>query len=49
MTFLRGGGRTAFERSDANYAEDVAVRIAASLDLADLTGVADASGRGEGA
>ncbi|MEU9266860.1 PAS domain-containing protein [Streptomyces sp. NPDC048251] len=49
VTFLRGGGRTAFERSDANYAEDVAVRIAAALDLADLTGAADAAGRGEGA
>lgn len=49
MTFLRGGGRTAFERSDANYAEDVAVRIAAALDLADLTGAADAAGRDEGA
>ncbi|MFE6827046.1 PAS domain-containing protein [Streptomyces sp. NPDC057690] len=49
VTFLRGGGRTAFERSDATYAEDVAVRIAAALDLADLTGAADAAGRGEGA
>ncbi|MFD7934437.1 PAS domain-containing protein [Streptomyces sp. NPDC059755] len=49
VTFLRGGGRTAFERSDANYAEDVAVRIAAALDLADLTGAADAAGRDEGA
>jgi hypothetical protein len=49
VTFLRGGGRTAFERSDAIYAEDVAVRIAAALDLADLTGAADAAGRGEGA
>ncbi|KPI24084.1 putative PAS/PAC sensor protein [Actinobacteria bacterium OV320] len=49
VTFLRGGGRTAFERSDANYAEDVAVRIAAALDLADLTGAADAAARDEGA
>ncbi|MEU6542891.1 PAS domain-containing protein [Streptomyces sp. NPDC046859] len=34
VTFLRGAGRTAFERSDAVYAEDVAVRIASALDLA---------------
>lgn len=34
VTFLRGGGRSAFERSDAVYAEDVAVRIATALDLA---------------
>ncbi|MFE0792459.1 PAS domain-containing protein [Streptomyces mutabilis] len=34
VTFLRGSGRSAFERSDAVYAEDVAVRIAAALDLA---------------
>ncbi|MGW3989677.1 PAS domain-containing protein [Streptomyces sp. NPDC004830] len=38
VTFLRGGGRSAFERADAMYAEDVAVRIAAALDLAELTG-----------
>ncbi|MCX3286691.1 PAS domain-containing protein [Streptomyces sp. NEAU-H22] len=37
VTFLRGAGRSAFERSDAMYAEDVAVRIAASLDLAELS------------
>ncbi|CAM5465997.1 PAS domain-containing protein [Streptomyces purpurascens] len=37
VTFLRGAGRSAFERSDAVYAEDVAVRIAASLDLAGLS------------
>ncbi|MFI5876297.1 PAS domain-containing protein [Streptomyces sp. NPDC051445] len=49
VTFLRGGGRTPFERSDAVYAEDVAVRIATALDLADLTGAADAAGRGDGA
>lgn len=36
VTFLRGGGRTQFERTDAVYAEDVAVRIAAALDLAGL-------------
>ncbi|MFC9063200.1 PAS domain-containing protein [Streptomyces sp. NPDC057074] len=34
VTFLRGAGRSAFERSDAMYAEDVAVRIASALDLA---------------
>ncbi|GHH06892.1 hypothetical protein GCM10018780_40140 [Streptomyces lanatus] len=38
VTFLRGSGRTAFERSDAVYAEDVAVRIAAALDLAGALG-----------
>ncbi|MFI1709239.1 PAS domain-containing protein [Streptomyces griseoruber] len=46
VTFLRGAGRTSFERSDATYAEDVAVRIAAALDLADL---ADLAGGGAGA
>ncbi|MFF4789061.1 PAS domain-containing protein [Streptomyces sp. NPDC001276] len=34
VTFLRGSGRTPFERVDAAYAEDVAARIAAGLDLA---------------
>ncbi|MDO0934024.1 PAS domain-containing protein [Streptomyces sp. DG2A-72] len=34
VTFLRGAGRSAFERPDAAYAEDVAVRIAGALDLA---------------
>ncbi|MGV9286625.1 PAS domain-containing protein [Streptomyces sp. NPDC003719] len=34
LTFLRGAGRNAFERPDATYAEDVAVRIATTLDLA---------------
>ncbi|MFJ3642610.1 PAS domain-containing protein [Streptomyces sp. NPDC090108] len=34
VTFLRGPGRSRFERADAAYAEDVAGRIAASLDLA---------------
>ncbi|CAM5433492.1 PAS domain-containing protein [Streptomyces violaceorubidus] len=34
VTFLRGAGRSAFERPDAMYAEDVAVRIANALDLA---------------
>ncbi|MGW4562145.1 PAS domain-containing protein [Streptomyces sp. NPDC004561] len=35
VTFLRGAGRSRFERSDAAYAEDVALRIAALLDLAE--------------
>ncbi|MEU8971733.1 PAS domain-containing protein [Streptomyces monashensis] len=35
VTFLRGCGRARFERSDTAYAEDVAVRIAAALDLVD--------------
>ncbi|MEU0049411.1 PAS domain-containing protein [Streptomyces sp. NPDC006309] len=35
VTFLRGTGRNRFERSDTAYAEDVAVRIAAALDLAE--------------
>ncbi|AWW42588.1 MULTISPECIES: PAS domain-containing protein [Streptomyces] len=34
VTFLRGSGRSAFERSDTAYAEDVAARIATALDLA---------------
>jgi PAS domain S-box-containing protein len=38
VTFLRGAGRSAFERVDAVYAEDVAVRIAAALDLAGAVG-----------
>ncbi|MFF8032539.1 PAS domain-containing protein [Streptomyces sp. NPDC016626] len=36
VTFLRGAGRTAFERADAVYAEDVAIRIATALDLSAL-------------
>jgi hypothetical protein len=36
VTFLRGAGRSRFERADAVYAEDVAARIAAALDLADM-------------
>ncbi|MER6009986.1 PAS domain-containing protein [Streptomyces bluensis] len=36
VTFLRGTGRTQFERPDASYAEDVAARIAGALDLAGL-------------
>ncbi|MFB0618632.1 PAS domain-containing protein [Streptomyces sp. AGS-58] len=35
LTFLRGAGRNRFERSDTAYAEDVAVRIAAAMDLAE--------------
>lgn len=35
VTFLRGAGRSRFERSDAAYAEDVAARIATVLDLAE--------------
>ncbi|WP_225097897.1 PAS domain-containing protein [Streptomyces sp. CoH27] len=35
VTFLRGPARTRFERSDTAYAEDVAARIAAALDLAE--------------
>lgn len=38
VTFLRASGRSAFERVDAVYAEDVAVRIAAALDLAEVLG-----------
>jgi hypothetical protein len=33
-TFLRGAGRRSFDRTDATYAEDIAVRIAAAIDLA---------------
>ena len=36
VTFLRTSGRTAFERADAVYAEDVAAHIASALDLAAL-------------
>ena len=38
VTFLRGAGRSQFERVDAAYAEDVAVRIAAALDLSGVVG-----------
>ncbi|WP_316959468.1 PAS domain-containing protein [Streptomyces sp. TRM68367] len=38
VTFLRGAGRSAFERADIAYAEDVAARIAAALDLAGVVG-----------
>ncbi|MCT2592671.1 PAS domain S-box protein [Streptomyces sp. N2-109] len=33
-TFLRGAGRRGFDRSDAAYAEDIAVRLATLVDLA---------------
>lgn len=38
VTFLRNGTRGPFERGDAVYAEDVALRIASALDLGDLRG-----------
>lgn len=38
VTFLRAAGRGPFERTDAVYAEDVAVRMAAALDLAEGAG-----------
>lgn len=34
LTFVRGPSRAAFERPDAEYAEEVAARVAADLDLA---------------
>ncbi|MFV8128942.1 PAS domain-containing protein [Streptomyces syringium] len=34
VTFLRGPSRRPFDRADATYAEDVASRVAASIDLA---------------
>ncbi|MDT0268203.1 PAS domain-containing protein [Streptomyces sp. DSM 44915] len=36
LTFLRGGGRRAFDRLDAGYGEEVALRVGAVLDLARL-------------
>ncbi|WP_314174874.1 PAS domain-containing protein [Streptomyces winkii] len=33
VTFLRGASRRSFDRSDASYAEDIAVRIAAAVDM----------------
>ena len=36
-TFLRTPSRRPFDRADADYAEEVAARIAAALDLADST------------
>ncbi|MFJ4692956.1 PAS domain-containing protein [Streptomyces sp. NPDC088766] len=47
VTFLRTAGRTAFERSDATYAEDVAVRMAAALDLAGPVGPVGPVGSGD--
>ncbi|WP_329121067.1 PAS domain-containing protein [Streptomyces sp. NBC_01465] len=38
VSFLRGSSRAAFERPDAVYAESVAVRIAAAVDLARALG-----------
>ncbi|MDG4859251.1 diguanylate cyclase, partial [Streptomyces sp. T-3] len=35
VTFLRGAGRAPFDRGDAMYAESVAVRVAAAVDLAE--------------
>ncbi|MEU0074783.1 PAS domain-containing protein [Streptomyces sp. NPDC006332] len=46
VTFLRGAGRSQFERGDAVYAEDVAVRIAGALDLGEVLGSTDGDGRG---
>ncbi|MDG4534201.1 PAS domain-containing protein [Streptomyces sp. AV19] len=34
VTFLRGPSRRPFDRADATYAEDIATRVAASIDLA---------------
>ncbi|MGH3314366.1 MAG: hypothetical protein ACRDP3_27900, partial [Streptomyces sp.] len=34
VTFLRGSSRRSFDRTDAAYAEDIAVRIAVAVDLA---------------
>ncbi|MGW1866573.1 PAS domain-containing protein [Streptomyces mauvecolor] len=38
LTFLRGPSRPAFERPDAAYAESVAARVAAAVDLAQALG-----------
>ncbi|WP_049579955.1 PAS domain-containing protein [Streptomyces sp. SBT349] len=38
VTFLRGAGRRSFDRADAAYGEDVALRVAAALDLGDVAG-----------
>ncbi|MFH9075113.1 PAS domain-containing protein [Streptomyces alboflavus] len=38
VTFLRGAARSQFERGDASYAESVAARVAAALDLAGVGG-----------
>ncbi|UGY92048.1 PAS domain-containing protein [Streptomyces gobiensis] len=34
VTFLRGPSRRSFDRADVTYAEDIAVRVASSVDLA---------------
>jgi PAS domain S-box-containing protein len=44
VTFLRGASRRSFDRTDAAYAEDIAVRIAAAVDMAQLAGAAHAAG-----
>jgi PAS domain-containing protein len=36
LTFLRGPGRHRFDRADTAYAEDIAARVAAAVDLAAL-------------
>ncbi|MFF5725373.1 PAS domain-containing protein [[Kitasatospora] papulosa] len=41
VTFLRGANRSAFELPDVTYAESVAARVAAAVDLARLTGGPD--------
>ncbi|MFF0160039.1 PAS domain-containing protein [Streptomyces sp. NPDC005263] len=46
VTFLRSAGRSQFERADAVYAEDVAVRIAGALDLGEVLGAVDGDGQG---
>jgi PAS domain S-box-containing protein len=45
LTFLRAAGRPLFDRADAAYAEEVAARVAAALDLAGLAGGAGPAGR----
>ncbi|MGI5339545.1 PAS domain-containing protein [Streptomyces sp. CA-181903] len=37
VTFLRGPSRRPFDRADATYAEDIATRVAAAVDLAAAT------------
>ncbi|MEU9333966.1 PAS domain-containing protein [Streptomyces sp. NPDC048290] len=48
VTFLRGPGRNQFERTDSTYAEDVAVRIATALDLAQAIGQGEDGDGGSG-
>lgn len=38
VTFLRGPSRRPFDRADSTYAEDIATRVAAAIDLAAATG-----------